>query len=327
VYASGAGGRYTAAEIGARAFGEDTQGGMLGRVFRKTYENKITEGSHNIGERWVEGPVRSALALHVLGEDGSGSLTEAIGRIKRIHFDYSDVNEVDARLRRVIPFWTFMSRNLPLQIQQMWTNPKAYSWYQSLMNNVEGEQPGAPGMPTWLADMGARFAAPGLAFDPDIGPSQVTDTFGQFTHPTRLLSNLNPPLKSAIELGMNRSTFYDQPYKANDYVKPGAEAAPFLPLLRAMGKVQDTAQGPVVERKYLDQISSNVPLLGTINRLGSTSSDRSGKGLNALFGFLGIPARQVDTAKELQNQQFAQLGAQRDTAALRKALAKYGGAA
>jgi hypothetical protein len=326
VYASGAGGRYTAAEIGARAFGEDQSGGTLGRAFRKTYENRITQSSHNIGERYVEGPVRAALALHYMGEDGSGSFAQALGAIKRIHFDYGDVNEVDQALKRVIPFWTFMSRNLPLQVQQMWTNPRAYSWYQSLMTNAAGTQPNPEGTPQWLSDMNARSLVPGLMFNPDIGPSQVTDTFNQFTHPTRLLSNLNPPLKSVIELGMNRNTFYDQSYKANDYVKPGIEAKPFLPMLRAMGKVIDTPQGPVVERKYLDQIQSNIPSVGQVNRLFSTTSDRQGKGANALFGLLGVPVRQVDLAKEQQNAGFQAKGDRYAATARRKALAKFGGA-
>ena len=328
VYASGAGGRYTAAELGERAFGEAGEGGSrIGRVFKKSYENRLTTASHNVGEH-VEGRVRSGLALHALGQDGSGSWADAVQRIKRVHFDYSDVNEVDRSLRRVIPFWTFMSRNLPLQVQQMWTAPRAYSHYQSVMRNIDADPQGNLLMPDWLRRSGAVFLNKGgTALAPDIGPSQIDTYLGEIADPKSLLSNVNPLFKNPLQLATNQNFFYGDQYKANDFQKPGIESLPFLPLLSMLGMTQDTAQGPVVERKFLDTIRDLIPLNAQVNRLGSTTADREGKGLASQLGYIGIPVRQVDQAKERRNQGFDAQRKAREQQNLRDALAKFGGAA
>lgn len=328
VYASGAGGRYTAAELGERAFGETaTEGGKIGSLLRKTYENKPLEFSHTVGEH-IEGRVRAGLAVHALGPDGSGSWSEAVARIKRVHFDYSDVNALDRSVRRIVPFWTFMSRNLPLQVQQMWVAPRVYSQYESVMRNLNADPTGTQAMPDWLSRTGAIFLnKQGLALAPDVGASQVENYLGQIADPKTLASNFTPPLKSAIELGTNTDLFYGNKYKANDYQKPGIESMALLPFLSALGMTKNTAQGPVVENKVLQAIRDNIPLLATANRLGSTTADREGKGWQSVANFLGVPLRQVDPKAQARRAGYDTQHQRYAATALRDALARFGGAA
>ena len=63
----------------------------------------------------------------------------AYDRLARIHFDYAAVSKFDEKAKKLIPFWTFMSRNLPMQISEMWTKPKVYAWYNSFVRNFAGE--------------------------------------------------------------------------------------------------------------------------------------------------------------------------------------------
>ena len=58
-----------------------------------------------------------------------------MARIAKFHFDYTEMSDLDRMARRFIPFWTFMSRNLPLQMEQMFTNPRMYLQYQNLKRN------------------------------------------------------------------------------------------------------------------------------------------------------------------------------------------------
>src|SRR4030095_5905598 len=76
----------------------------------------------------------SALALHSFNKGESE--WQALARVKMIHFDYSEANRFDAKMRLMIPFWTFMSRNLPLQVQQMVLNPKMYQEWRNLRRNL-----------------------------------------------------------------------------------------------------------------------------------------------------------------------------------------------
>jgi hypothetical protein len=329
VYASGAGGQYTAAEIGVRAFGdqdpEDRR--FLNKAWHFAYENRVTKGSHNVGERWVEAPVRAGLALNSIRRPG-GSWEEAVSRIRRIHFDYSEVNELDRGVRRLVPFWTFMSRNLPLQVQQMWTSPRAYLQYNSFMRNMNVDPEGNMPMPDWLAGTGAVFLnGSGLALAPDVGASQVQNYLGQIADPKRLMQNLTPPLKSIIELATNTDIYYNQPYKKNDLIKPGWELTPVLPVLAALGLTTNTAQGPVIEKKVNEAVRDNIPVLAQLNRLFSTTSDRAGKGRSSQLGYIGVPVRQVNLEGEQKSRMFDQRQEIRDRQSLYKALAKYGGAA
>jgi hypothetical protein len=327
VYASGAGGQYEAAELLQRAFGEGAEGSKVAALLRKTYQNRAIEASHNMGEQ-IEGRVRSGLALHVLGKDGSGSWADAVAQVKRIHFDYSDVNELDRGLRRVIPFWTFMSRNLPLQVQQMWTAPRAYSQYQSFMNNMNADPEGNMLMPDWLQRSGAVFLNPGgTAFSPDIGPAQIEATLGQIADPKSLLANVNPIYKTPLQLATNQNFYYGEPYKENDYQKPGWDTAIPSALLNLIGVGKNTAQGGVQERKVLDAIGDLLPLGAQANRLFSTTENRQGKGVTSALGYLGVPLRQVDQAKEQRNRAYDTKRRSREQQNLRDALAKFGGAA
>jgi hypothetical protein len=247
-------------------------------------------------------------------------------RIKRIHFDYSEMNELDRAVHGLIPFWTFMSRNLPLQLQQQWTSPRVYVQYEKVMGALNADPEGNQLMPPWLQRMGGTFINGGgspIALAPDVGASQVQNYLGQIADPKQLLQNFNPAAKSAIEILTNHDVFYDEEYKDNDYQKVGLEMYPFLPFLAAIGKVRMTPEGPVVERKWQQVVRDNIPLVGTTNRLGSTTSDREGKGWSSAASFIGIPLRTVDQAKERKSRQFEARDAAKQKQSYRNAMAKF----
>jgi len=74
-------------------------------------------------------------------------------RVKRYLFDYNDPTVMDEAVRGIIPFWTWMSRNLPLQIVNKFSNPKAYVIYNHFIQNIAGEP--IANMPTWMQESGA----------------------------------------------------------------------------------------------------------------------------------------------------------------------------
>lgn len=299
VYASGAGGQFSAAELGGRAFGEGKS-----RMQWLT-ENRWTKRSQNIGER-VEGGVRAGLALHAL--NNGESVTQAIARIRRVHFDYSQVNETDQAVRRLIPFWTFMSRNLPLQVQQMFLKPRVYSQYNSLKRNFDVDPEGQMFMPEYMRQKGGFFLSPGVGVMPDVGATQIEEQLQMIGTPRRILSQLNPALKVPIELATNQDLYYGSQYRPNDFQKMGPETAMFAPLLQALGVAEQTPSGPVTEKKYANAIYDLVPLLAQVNRGFSTTPNREGKGLQSALNYFGIPVRTVtpeDERKEILYQRRA----------------------
>src|SRR4029434_7683671 len=51
----------------------------------------------------------------------------------------ADISRMDEKAKQIIPFWTFLSRNLPLQISDMCTKPRAYLTYHHYIHNMPAE--------------------------------------------------------------------------------------------------------------------------------------------------------------------------------------------
>jgi hypothetical protein len=187
-FGSGAGGSFSTAELGAGT--------------SRLVNNPFTRASRKAGE-WVEGPARLAMALDTMKR--GGTVDEALARITRIHFDYSQVSDFDVTMKRFIPFWTFMSRNLPLQLQQMWLKPKSYAHYQSLVRNLDTGEDGDI-VPLAWREAGAFKVDGSLGGDdmylaPDLPFTRLQKEAEKlFTDPQRLAADLNPVFRLPLEL-------------------------------------------------------------------------------------------------------------------------------
>jgi hypothetical protein len=80
---------------------------------------------------------------------------EAANRVNKYLIDYSDITTLDKNFKAIQPFWMWMSRNLPLQIENMWMNPKAYQIYNSFKRNIQDEEGASPFLPDYLKEQGA----------------------------------------------------------------------------------------------------------------------------------------------------------------------------
>jgi len=188
-FGSGAGGNFVEAELGQASMGG------------KLLHNKWTNASHKLGGN-VEGPVRLAAAINstkVLKHDSY----QALARVNRLHFDYSKISSLDRGMKRLIPFWTFMSRNLPLQMQQMVLRPKLYAAYNSALRNLGNPINSAP---EWMNGnvIGLDRQGPGdrWGLTPDLphvnAIQDVAETF-DIRDPGRAVSNLNPVAVAPLE--------------------------------------------------------------------------------------------------------------------------------
>jgi len=203
VYGSGAGGQFEAAELGQRAFGK------AGKVTN----NKVTRFSKRAGET-VEGVVRMGMAIDSIKR--GDTLDEAIARITRIHFNYGNLSQLDKQAKRLIPFWTFMSRNMPLQIQQMWMKPRTYSHYQSFVDNFREEDGDV--IPRTFSQTGAFNTGLELGDDPlylapDLPHIRLQQDLERFIEPERLLEQTTPLLRIPLETHvMDKQLYNGRPF-------------------------------------------------------------------------------------------------------------------
>jgi DNA repair exonuclease SbcCD ATPase subunit len=268
-------------------------------------ERGLFRVSRNAGMN-VEGAVRMGQALDAilpveLGGKGLG-LDQAVGRIEKFHFNYSKLSNLDEQARAFVPFWIFMSRNLPLQLEQMWLSPRTYAMYNSLARNLNaGDEDDI--VPEWIKE-GGGFKLPfggNLYAVPDIGYTQVQRDLEMLKNPVRVGQNLNPLLKTALEYWSGRQFYQNIPLSSEKFVPlQGASRAaePVLALANLFGLgegVQSSGGQRLASQKDLYAALSLIPGLQEVERylLPSTERSEERQGLN-VFNFLtGAPITTV----------------------------------
>ena len=259
-YGSGAGGRFGADEIADPT------------LYGRATNNKVTRGSQRMGE-WVEGPMRLALALNTTKR--GGDTAEALARVTRIHFDYSQLSEFDEAMKRVIPFWTFMSRSLPLQLQQQFLKPRAYARFDHAVRNFTDED--AEGtMPEWMEAAGGFMVGDGKAIVPDFPHLDIQEQLAMLGDPKRLVANANPLPRAATEIFMDHQLYKDRPFY-EDENKPQYFATNTLPVLAQLERLS----GGRVSQAFT----------------GDRDERRDDRQFEAMLNWLGIPTKSVDVPK------------------------------
>lgn len=315
-FASGAGGYFREA-----GFAESTR-------MERAMGNRVVRLSQRAGER-VEGSVRLGMALDsVIGGD---SVESAVERLARVHFDYSEVSKFDKAAKQYIPFWTFISRNLPLQITQMWMRPKTYLQYNHMVNNVA--TPNDPFTPEYWLDNGAwntgghvpdvpgMGGAQGLPIyaQPDFGFTRVQADITNMTNaltlkdPMKALSELNPLITAPLEFATKRNLYTGQAYDETSFSKqPGLLGLPAR-ILGAIVPGQTNEAGQVSDA-FTNMINSVNPLMDRSTRLlpqlgGSFDKQRQ---LEAYARFVGVPVRTLTPKQQSSEYWKRYFDAQRE---------------
>ena len=151
---------------------------------------------------------------------------------------------MDVIARRMIPFWTFMSRNLPLQIESMWLRPRTYLQYQSLVRNF-GEEMNPYTPDYWLSqgaftlDENAKDAEAPWYLAPDLPHLRVAEpltALAQGDLGRAVLSDINPLfLAPSRRSPQARSSTPGSGSPTNPAPPQGAGEAMLAPLLSLLG--------------------------------------------------------------------------------------------
>lgn len=297
VFGSGAGGRFTEAGV--------AQAGALGGVSRTLLENLFTRGSQKTGA-WVEGSVRMGMAMDVI--ESGGSVNEAVSRISRVHFDYSQTSRLDDQAKILIPFWSFVSRNMPLQIMQTWSRPQKYLAYEHLKNNVPGGSVNEEEVPGYIRDGG------GFGFDmgpfnwlePDLPHTRVVEDIERYSNvlqdPAAATSNFSPFLTAPIEYAMNKDAFTGQSFDDEvdwEHVSNPLEILAILPATLT-GSVKQKDGEFFIQTKTMNALEAMIPDLSRANRMAGVGGRESQRVKESWARYLGLPVRSI-TQKQIDN--------------------------
>jgi hypothetical protein len=153
--------------------------------------------------------IHDATRLVTTGQTRHMNLEEAVEHIGQYFYWYDDLGRVDKFIGRyVVPFWTYRSRNLPMQVRHVLRNPHAFATFNKLYAAqnapmyLEGEDFPEGGLPNhvlndknwyWKMPNGDYFALPMTPIDPmadawnglEIGANEVLRSFGIWTEATQ----------------------------------------------------------------------------------------------------------------------------------------------
>lgn len=199
-------------------------------------DNAATRTSRKFGQK-IEGSARFILAYDSAVK--GGDFTESFNRTRRFLVDYNDPTILDDTVRNVIPFWTWISRNLPVQIVTQWTNPKPYVIYQRFANNFsvqDDEQ-----LPPYMRDMNPIKVGKSTYLTPEL-PFMSTERFIEDTkNPRKMLSMINPGIRVPMELAGGRQFFTGQEFNDENNAAKYA-ATNLLPMLGQLERITKTGE-------------------------------------------------------------------------------------
>jgi hypothetical protein len=306
------------------------KGSRASKIYNKVMDNKLTRGAA-IGNDFTERAARFPMALDTMKR--GLSYDEAIYRVSRYHFDYSDLSKLDEQAKKFVPFWIWTTRNIPLQMTEQIYRPKAYIQYQ----NIKERNPVSSDviMPEWLKQNGPMGLVGSWVINPDLPMTRLQQQAEAFASPTKLIGQMYPTFKLPFEMiarkqmatGVPFTDKYDEAKGLDRLIAEistkvlGDQGLPFSqgPLARvnAEGK---TELDPFVSYG----VGNAIPLIAKIQRLAGgllggkpTYQERTATSWLTEFG---IPVRNVGE----REQRGATIGKQFDIAGLMKELARRG---
>lgn len=101
--------------------------------------------------RGLENNARMAHFVDRLIKGDSG--VNAARSVSRFLFDYTDITNAEQGIKKIIPFYTWTRKNLPLQLESLVSQPIKFSFVEKLKSNLEGEDvPNFPSLPEYIRE-------------------------------------------------------------------------------------------------------------------------------------------------------------------------------
>jgi hypothetical protein len=278
--------------------------------------NSYTRGVRRANTR-VEAAVRFPMALDTILKNGS--YDDAVARVTRYHFDYSDLSKLDEVALQFVPFWIWTTRNIPNQITNQFMRPNAYNIFEKVQQTLPVDSKQV--LPEWQESrepLGfGRFNVPLLGegyytSQPDMPQQRLQEGLRSILDPRRLIGQAYPFVKLPVEYFAGKQLGID--------VGPFPERTPARGLeLAAVNVLESIGFDPIYDKEGNKTIAgftqyalgNAIPLISRIQRLSGGSlggkenyATRTGQ---SWLNELGIPITIIkdnNVRSEFINRQF-----------------------
>jgi hypothetical protein len=263
-------------------------------------EGKLFRANKAVGSE-IENNARLANFIHQLKK--GIPVQEAAMETKKYLFDYTDLTSIEQTiLKRVMPFYTFTRKNIPLQFENLIKQPGKYTGLEKVVQTIEDVSMGdtSPANEKYLSDYIKNSTSMRVGYNPDdktysyflLGawlPSyQAMDFFGS-TLPN-MVSMISPLIKTIPELAFNTSSFWKNTLGSYEEIEnyPGDQVN-FL----GMNMPKKTAQ-----------VLRNIRLLNDLDKLNPGLIFGGKKGQKSIWARTGLPAVSVPGIGNISPSQF-----------------------
>ena len=241
----------------------------LGDYVFRPFGGRLSAGARRFNEN-VEIAVRMPLALNAV--DKGYSLEAGAARIARVQFDYTDLSALDRVAKRIIPFWVFASRNIPLQLINQAVRPGPYRAYEKLRETGDPNDDRLARwrvrqMPIPVGDWFLNLDLPFVAVGEDI--ANLTSLPG-------IAGQASPLPRALVEYITGQRIAFGTSYPySEEYRKAGATDLPGL-LLGAVSDRGEAAKQGLVKEKDIQIAGGMLPALQNIQRYIAAISQATG---------------------------------------------------
>lgn len=209
--------------------------GFFGTDIKKVLEKEVTDSSKSTFKKLMGKPTEIGSAIEDQGKlvnfmanlDLGKSFTEAGEHVDKFLFDYSDVTKFENEaMKRIFPFYTWMRKNAPLQLEQMLTNPKRYMPVAKAINNMEdmvdkNKRIDKNKVPAFARDwvqlpfniMGDNGNEEALMWSnnlPYLDVNKIPNILSPKDSAVNIFESSSPLIKMPVELGTNYNYFFDR---------------------------------------------------------------------------------------------------------------------
>lgn len=213
------------------------------------------------------------------------TLEQAVAKTKKFLFDYNDLTPFEQKfMKRVIPFYTWMRKNIPLQIEQLFKQPGKFATMAKIQNNL-GTTPTEEDAPDFIKDqggflLGGKGGQGGTYIIPNLSYADIGKIPMSVKGLRELLANTNPLLRAPVEMAANTQLFSGQPLEQY----PGErEQFPLNYLLERLGIV-DKGQGPTIPSRTVGYLLNQIPQLRTMSTISNPDNPRQVARLVSILG-------------------------------------------
>lgn len=282
----------------------------VGRGYQKVVDLALANPYQRVMNDWAQGSelfLRFGTYLDTIKKFDDPMM--ALDRVNLLHFDYADLSEAEQTIRRLVPFYTWMRHNVPLQLRAMVLEPGKIKKWMYLQENIKKQLEEDEDswyqqlLPEYLQDVGgfvSRIATNEgpLAFGSRMPYDDINRLFKVGGSPIRgseLFKMIGPA--TTLPLSLATGTNIDT---GAAFAPEGIEATGYQALLaRVPGLGKTGAEGERrVSSRAAYAVTEALPQLSFVDRLLSTTpatrplatKPQQQRALSNLLNVIGLPA-------------------------------------